>query len=82
MSLRLSDESILALEAARDRQRRGQPSPPEPVEPVKPTTRAALPPPLPAGSVVLSGREWEAVMHMVETHPETRATHRRAGDRF
>lgn len=45
--LQLSDESILALETARDRQRRGQPPPPEPVNPNR----------LPEGSIVLSAGE-------------------------
>lgn len=79
MSLHLSDETILALEASRDRQRRGQPSPPEPAESLPEPTS---PPPLPEGSVVLSAREWTAVMDMVATHPETRETHHQTKDRF
>lgn len=53
---------IARLEAFRDRQRSGQPPAPEPMNPNR----------LPEGSVVLSAGEWQAVMHLVETHPETK----------
>ncbi len=86
MSLRLTDESILRLEAARDRQRHGQPPAPAPdAEPTPAPQQVSTPTPstpLPEGSVVLSKREWKAVAHLIETHPETRDIYRQTSERF
>lgn len=86
----LDDASIVRLEEARDRKRYGQrsaqpavPATPEPAP--QPNTPPPPPPPRPpvlAGSVVLSAGEWQAVQHLIDTHPQTRSTYRSTGETF